>query len=144
MTRFMMTLTVASLMICGSAMADLSSLTPWTDSLGHEWHGTAVLSGQDPDSPGSFLSANIEWVVQWVPAAEQFKYTYQMTSTGGVAITLLGVPMLSSNEAQNIGATLMEAGNLAPTAMDFQPATGEPTLAAWSFSGLTMNKTTSP
>jgi hypothetical protein len=137
-------LTIVALlgMVSTAALADLSSLTPWTDSNDFTWAGTAVFSQEDPGNPGEFLAANVEWVVSWVPAQSQFVYAYQMTSTGGIAATLLGVPMLSSNEAVNIGSYAIDITDIAPTAAAFIPnPPAEPTLASWSFAGLTAGQT---
>lgn len=132
---------VAVLCLHGVAKADLSGLNPWTGN-GRTWADTTEMEQVDPDDPTKFLRANVEWAVEWISSAGEFKYTYQMECTGDFAVTLLGVPMLKSNEAENIGSYLVEAGNIAPQDEDFTysspppPEIPEPTLAWWSYTGL--------
>ncbi len=136
--RNTLVLAVVGLLACGTALADLSGLSAWTDPNGYTWSGTSGMSQEKTGEPNTFLSGDVEWVVEYVAAQSKFKYTYQIESTGDYGITLLGVPMLSSNEAETIGAYQVEVGNIAPADYNFtNDANSEPTLAWWSFSGLT-------
>lgn len=127
---------VLGLCFCGTATADLSGLNPWTGN-GRTWADTTSMSAEDPNELGKYLKADVEWVVEWVSSSQEFKYTYQVECTGDCAVTSLEVPMLESNEAENIGSYLVEAGNIAPTGQGFIPGPpAEPTLAYWDYAGL--------
>ena len=125
-------LAIAVMMLAGTAWADLGSLTGWNG-----WEGVTELKAEKVSIPGTYLWADVEWVVEWDSGVGKFHYVYQITSKGDYAVTLLGVPMLSSNEAENIGSYLVEVGDIVPQSADFTPVSpAEPTLASWSFAGL--------
>lgn len=130
---------VASLLavvFCAPALGDLSSFTPWTDpSTSITWAGTAELKAEKLTVPGTYLWADVEWRVSWDDSADKFHYLYQITNKGDYEISLLGIPMLESNEAQDIGSFLTAGGEVVPGSADFTPGV-DPSLASWSFPGL--------
>ncbi|MCY2928496.1 MAG: PEP-CTERM sorting domain-containing protein [Planctomycetota bacterium] len=137
-----MVVALATVFLSAPALAGLSGRVGWTDENSITWQGVSELKTESPDHPGTFLWADVEWVVEWDSGAGQFHYMYQLTSKGEHAVALFAIPMLPSNEAINIGAFSTGAGDVAPSLVSFEPAPpAEATMASWYFDGLQASQT---
>ena len=133
-----MIVALATVFFCAPVMAGLGGYVGWTDpGSGFTWKGVTELKTENPAVPGTYLQANVEWVVAWDSGASSFHYIYQLSALGDYEISRLAIPMLASNEAIGIGSFATAAGEVAPLTANFLPAPpAEATNAVWTFSGL--------
>ncbi len=124
-------LTICMLAVTASAALDTSDA--YVDGA-TTWAGTTAFS-----DPTAQLAGSIEWSVDWptgsVYGADEFKYKYQITVTGVAPVSLLSIPMLSSNEANSIGSALAPspATQIAPISSFFGGAAPALLSANWAF-----------
>jgi hypothetical protein len=131
----LISLLVCLLVASGTASAALDTSNVYTDANGVTWTDTVTITS----STDSNLSAEVEYVVN-KPVSHngqnEFEYVYQMKNVGTYSISRLGVAMLASNEANDIGSYQIDTGDVAPNSAYFVGTPPDRDQAVWTFDDL--------